>query len=425
MTETENCNQPIIEGKTKIIFSDADDNVIVFSNDNITAGDGARQNKIPGKGALSTKTTCQVFSLLKACGIPIAFHRQISETTFSAPSCTMLPYEVVIRRKPLGSYLKRHPDTSRDTVFSPLLLEFFLKTKDRQWKNHQLVCDDPYLIHDHEAKKIRLYDPKKPASDKPFLVLSEDEVFTQKNEVDLLFHMSRIARQTFLILEKAWQLQEHQLIDFKVEFGLTRNGELLLADVIDNDSWRVLDNTGTHIDKQLYRNGQDLDVVKTKFELAAELTSRFRIPRQSLTLLHAGEDHELDPFYDQIKYLGLNSIFSTHAIHFGSEDKEESHEKLRQHLKENPNTIIIAFFDLNDLEVLDWPNDPLIPTILVPAFKEVSDAMGYLTIPGKSTHMTVHDPDMAIQAALGICARDNPLVYAILKYEEEGSPVIY
>ena len=425
MAEKEICNHPIIEGKTKSIFSDTNDNVIVFSNDNITAGDGARQDKIIGKGALSTKTTCQVFSLLKACGIPVAFNRQISDTTFSAPFCSMLPYEVVVRRRPLGSYLKRHPETAKDTIFSPLLLEFFLKTKNREWKHHQLVSDDPYLIHDHEAKKIRLYDPKKPASDKPFLVISEDEVFTQKNEIDLLFHMSRIARQTFLILEKAWQLQGYQLIDFKVEFGLARSGELLLADVIDSDSWRVLDENGDHIDKQLYRNGNDLDVVKTKFELAAELTSRFRIPTQSLTLLHTGEDHELDPFYDQMKYLGLSSTFRTNAILCVSHQKEESYEKLRQHLKENPNTIIIALFSLDDLEMLDWPNDPLIPTILVPAFKEVSDAMGYLTLPGRSTHMTVHDPDMAIQAALGICARDNPLVYAALKYEEEGSPVTY
>lgn len=425
MDETENCTKPISEGKTKIIFPDTNDNVIVFSNDNITAGDGAKQDTILGKGALSTKTTCQVFSLLKACGIPVAFNQQLSDTTFSAPFCQMLPYEVVIRRKPLGSYLKRHPDTNKDTVFSPLLLELFLKTKNREWKDHQLVSDDPYLIHDHAAKKIRLYDPKKPASDKPFLVLSEDDVFTQENEVELLFHMGRIARQTFLILEKAWQLQEYQLIDFKVEFGLTRNGELLLADVIDNDSWRVLDQTGTHIDKQLYRNGNELALVKTKFELAAELTGRFRIPRQSLTLLHASDDHELDPFYEEIKYLDLSSTFSIHTILCMNDQKEESYQKLRQHLKENPNTIIIAFFDLNDLEMLNWPNDPLIPTILVPTFKEKSDAMGYLTMPGRSTHMTIHDPDMAALATLGICARDNPLVYAALKYEEERSPVTY
>ena len=76
--------------------------------------------------------------------------------------------------------------------------------------------------------------------------------------------------------------------------------------------------------------------------LPAELTGRFRIPRQSLTLLHASDDHELDPFYEEIKYLDLSSTFSIHTILCMNDQKEESYQKLRQHLKENPNTIIIS-----------------------------------------------------------------------------------
>ena len=57
--------------------------------------------------------------------------------------------------------------------------------------------------------------------------------------------MRRIARRTFLALEKAWQLEGGTLVDLKVEFGFDSKGHLLLADVIDNDSWRVADRFGS------------------------------------------------------------------------------------------------------------------------------------------------------------------------------------
>ena len=38
-----------------------------------TGGDGAKHDVIPDKGALATATTCNVFRLLKACGLPVAF----------------------------------------------------------------------------------------------------------------------------------------------------------------------------------------------------------------------------------------------------------------------------------------------------------------------------------------------------------------
>ena len=83
----------VIEGKTKKIFRIAgSDLVTVASKDDITAGDGAKHDIIPDKGRLATATTCNVFHLLKACGIPVAFKEQNSATSFIAPPCTMLPY---------------------------------------------------------------------------------------------------------------------------------------------------------------------------------------------------------------------------------------------------------------------------------------------------------------------------------------------
>ena len=63
----------IAEGKTKIIRASGNDpeKVLVLSKDDITAGDGAKHDLIEGKAALATRTTCNVFRLLKACGLPV------------------------------------------------------------------------------------------------------------------------------------------------------------------------------------------------------------------------------------------------------------------------------------------------------------------------------------------------------------------
>ena len=90
------------EGKTKKIHQVAgsSDLVTLISKDDITAGDGAKHDVIPDKGRLATATTCNVFRLLKACGLPVAFEEQDSATSFVAPKCAMLPYEVVVRARP-------------------------------------------------------------------------------------------------------------------------------------------------------------------------------------------------------------------------------------------------------------------------------------------------------------------------------------
>ena len=67
----------IAEGKTKIVWEGGE--VLIESKDDITAGDGAKHDVIPGKGRLATATTCNVFRLLKACGLPVA--GQTEETT--------------------------------------------------------------------------------------------------------------------------------------------------------------------------------------------------------------------------------------------------------------------------------------------------------------------------------------------------------
>ena len=99
-----------------------------------------------------------------------------------------------------------------------------------------------------------------------------------------VFEMLRITELVFEVLERAWSTVDHALIDMKIEFGvLSRGGqtEIVLADVIDNDSWRLWPGGDKRLmlDKQVYRNlsfeqidEKALQQVKSKFEVVAERT---------------------------------------------------------------------------------------------------------------------------------------------------------
>lgn len=275
--------EKVSEGKTKIILT-TDDPVIVSirSKDDLTAGDGAKHDVLEGKAAWATTTTCNVFDLLRRCFVPVAFIEQTDPVTFKAFRCNMLPFEVVVRREAHGSFLKRNPSLYKGYVFPDLLVEFYLKTSGKKWKNYSLEKDDPLMYIDWSVPVVDLYNPDLPNSKneplRPFLTLSPDEIFNFDPEEfeKLIRNMTTIARKTFLILEDAWKLQDLRLADFKVEFGLDLHDKLLLADVIDNDSWRLLKD-GEYLDKQLYREGVDLGTVKNKYQYVAKLSEKFRL----------------------------------------------------------------------------------------------------------------------------------------------------
>ena len=287
----------------------------MVAKDDITAGDGAKHDVIPDKGRLATATTCNVFRLLKACGLPVAFEEQDSATSFIAPPCTMLPYEVVVRREAHGSALKRSPHFAKGQLFPKLLVEFYLKTKDKNWKGKPLVADDPLMQYEDGGAQIKLFNPAKPIlGSEPFLTLQTADVFSQPDEYKFFPEMRRIARQAFLVLEKAWALEGGTLVDFKVEFGFDAKGNLLLADVIDNDSWRVLEN-GAYIDKQVYRDGGALDTVAAKYRQVAETTGHFRVPRQRIILWRGSESDKTEAFAEALGELKDMMTVVTCSIH--------------------------------------------------------------------------------------------------------------
>jgi phosphoribosylaminoimidazole-succinocarboxamide synthase len=199
---------------------------VVVSKDDITAGDGARRHTIPGKGVLSGATTANIFTLLMRHQVPTHFVERLSDTEMVVQRCQMIPIEVVTRRHATGSYLRRHPEFAEGHRFDPLIVEFFFKDD----ANHDPLMSIDELINTKITDKATL-----------------DEV-------------TDIAKKVFEILEHTWQAHQVTLVDMKIEFGRTTTGQLVVADVIDNDAWRLWPqgNKNQMLDKQVYRNMREV-----------------------------------------------------------------------------------------------------------------------------------------------------------------------
>lgn len=239
----------IAEGKTKLVYAHPTDPAlcILVHKDGITAGDGARRNTIVGKGALAGRTTANVFRLLAHHGIATHFVDAPAPDLTLVHRCTMIPLEVVTRRLATGSFLRRHPEVAEGQRFDPPLVEFFLK-------------DD--AAHDPLISEVAI-DLSGRAS--------AAEVAT----------MHAQALTVFACLEQAWAAHGITLVDLKIEFGHA-DGQLLVADVIDNDSWRIWPGglKARMLDKQVYRNATTVDDtvladVLARYAEVATLTDSF------------------------------------------------------------------------------------------------------------------------------------------------------
>jgi phosphoribosylaminoimidazole-succinocarboxamide synthase/phosphoribosylcarboxyaminoimidazole (NCAIR) mutase len=420
MSQRSTAQQPlgtlVAEGKTKKLYrlNGSSDLVTVVAKDDITAGDGAKHDIIPDKGRLATATTSNVFRLLKACGLPVAFGEQDSPLSFTAPQCTMLPYEVVVRREAHGSYLKRNPHLSKGQLFPQALVEFYLKTKDKDWKGKPLVADDPFMQLSDDGQHIKLFNPAKPlAAQEPFLVLPVADVFSRDDEVKLFAEMRAIARQAFLVLEKAWQLEDGKLVDLKVEFGFDAKGKLLLADVIDNDSWRVIEG-GAYIDKQVYRDGGALDDVAAKYRHVAEVTGRFHVPRQRIVLWRGSEKDKTEVFADALGELKDMMTVVTCSVH---KEPVAAAGIFQRMVQEVPDTVVIAYIGRSNGAGPTLSAMSAVPVITVPAgVKEFpEDLWSSLRAPSAVPVMTVLEPANAVLAALQILSGRNPRLYAYVR----------
>ena len=292
----------ITEGKTKrIVKGEKPNEVIIETKDDLTGGDAAKRETISGISVHKTTQTVNVFKLLAKNGIETAFLRSASSNSFVCDACDMLPLELVMRRYAWGSYLKREPNlvstVEKPYRFENIKTEFFHKhavvvppnvektvqmeegkARDKYLKNGVWasgIYTDPLLLTTGEV--WQLHSAKKPV-ESPLMTIPA--MFSQQ-EVKAL--VENIMIPTFMVLEKAWAKIHTEggavaLVDMKIEVGRRkRDGKIVLADTIDNDSWRIWPGADPRqqLDKQCFREDHALSEVASKYELVAELTSRF------------------------------------------------------------------------------------------------------------------------------------------------------
>ncbi|MCU7557564.1 phosphoribosylaminoimidazolesuccinocarboxamide synthase [Macrococcus capreoli] len=211
----------VYEGKAKRVFKTEDDNIYrIEYKDEVTAGNGAKKDKMAGKGRLNNLITSYFFERLTQEGVPSHFIERTSETEQLVKKVTIIPLEVVVRNVAAGSIVKRL-GFDNGQVFDKPLVEFYYK-KDE--------LNDPFISDDH-VKLLGLADDKDIHELKRQALIVNETLIKIMNEMDLT------------------------LVDFKIEFGKDSDGNILLADEISPDTCRIWDKaTNENFDKDVYRN---------------------------------------------------------------------------------------------------------------------------------------------------------------------------
>ncbi|QZZ18841.1 phosphoribosylaminoimidazolesuccinocarboxamide synthase [Leptothermofonsia sichuanensis E412] len=237
--------EKLYEGKAKILYATDDPDVLLtYFKDDATAFNAQKRGSIRGKGAINCAITSHLFQKLEAVGIPTHFIRQVGGQEMQVRAVKIVPLEVVVRNIAAGS-LCRETGLPVGKVLPQPLVEFY-------YKNDAL--GDPLLTRD------RLF----------LLELATPE------QVDWLRSQ---ALQINNILSAFFQDCGITLVDFKLEFGLDHQGQLILADEISPDTCRLWDQaeddpTRRVMDKDRFRH--DLGDVESAYQqvLQRVLSSR-------------------------------------------------------------------------------------------------------------------------------------------------------
>lgn len=230
----------LYEGKAKRIFStDNEGQLRVEYKDEVTAGNGAKKDEMEGKGRLNNQITSIIFEYLAQHGIASHFIKQLSETEQLVEEVKIIPLEVVVRNIATGSITKRL-GFNKGYEFEAPLVEFFYKNDD---------LNDPLITDDH-VKLLK--------------IASDSEIETLKT----------MAKDINKVLVQLMDEMDLRLVDFKVEFGKTSDGNILLADEISPDTCRIWDKySDSNFDKDVYRNdtGSLIDTYTTFLNKLEEL----------------------------------------------------------------------------------------------------------------------------------------------------------
>ena len=212
--------EQLYEGKAKQVFATNDPEIVmVHYKDDATAGDGEKKGTIRDKGIVNNKLSNALMQKLEKEGIPTHYVQEVNDRDTFVKKVEIVPLEVIIRNISAGSFAKRY-GVEEGIVFDEPTIEFSYKNDD---------LGDP-LLNTYHALALKL---------------------ATQQEIDL------IQKYAFMVNDLLKGFMKEigiDLVDFKLEFGKTSDGAIVLADEISPDTCRLWDET-THekLDKDRFR----------------------------------------------------------------------------------------------------------------------------------------------------------------------------
>ena len=221
----------LYEGKAKKVFATEDPELLIVSyKDDATAFNGKKKGTITGKGAINNRVTNFMMQRLEEQGVPTHFVEELNDRETVVKKVEIVPLEVIIRNISAGSFAKRY-GVEEGIVFENPTIEFSYKNDD---------LDDP-LINEYHIQALKLASP--------------EEVDTIKK---MAFKVNEVMKEFFA-------QRNVDLVDFKLEFGKTSDGTIVLADEISPDTCRFWDSeTHEKLDKDRFR--RDLGNVEDAYD---------------------------------------------------------------------------------------------------------------------------------------------------------------
>ena len=206
----------LYKGKVKTIFqTEFPDKVLIQYEDKVTCGNGERETYISEKGQINCEISAILFEKLHRAGIKTHYIDRPEPNLMLCRKVWILPLEVVVRNIATGSIV-RETTIREGTRFPQELIEFYLKDDS---KNDPLLTPDRIKLMHYDTEIIQ-------------------EMSSQVNAV----------------LKKIFEEIDIDLVDFKLEYGYTSKGEIILADEISPDGCRLWKKGSVNsMDKDLYR----------------------------------------------------------------------------------------------------------------------------------------------------------------------------
>ncbi|WP_455645099.1 phosphoribosylaminoimidazolesuccinocarboxamide synthase [Methanosphaera sp.] len=210
-------------GKAKDVYKTGnDDEVIIKFRDDITALDGGRKDTLSKKGEYNALISAKLFEVLEEHGVATQYIRLVEHNEMLTKSLEMIPLEVICRNIATGSLLRKYP-FHRNQRLDPPVIQF-------DYKND--VYHDP-MLNDS--------------------IITALKIATQE-ELDKIREITHVINK---VLYKFLNERGLILVDFKIEFGFDKEGNIVLGDEISPDTTRLWDiETHDNFDKDIFRKGE-------------------------------------------------------------------------------------------------------------------------------------------------------------------------